>query len=38
MDELIVEAFYASAEKRVLRRLRDLAVLYGQGSGPITIP
>src|SRR5258705_2960026 len=38
MDELIVEAFYASAEKRVLRRLRDLAVLYGEGSGPITIP
>jgi CRP-like cAMP-binding protein len=38
MDELIVEAFYAGAEKRVLRRLRDLAVLYGEGSQTATIP
>jgi len=38
MDELIVEAFYASAEKRVLRRVRDLAMLYGEDSAPITIP
>jgi CRP-like cAMP-binding protein len=38
MDELIVEAFYASAEKRVLRRLRDLTALYGQDSAPVTIP
>jgi CRP-like cAMP-binding protein len=38
MDELLVEAFYASAEKRVLRRVRDLAVLYGDGPEPITIP
>jgi len=38
MDELVVEAFYAGAEKRVLRRVRDLAALYGQGSQPVTIP
>ena len=40
MDELLVEAFYVGAEKRVLRRVRDLAALYreGSGSGPITIP
>jgi len=38
MDELIVEAFYLSAEKRVRRRLRDLAAVYGGGSGPITVP
>jgi CRP-like cAMP-binding protein len=38
MDELVIEAFYAGAEKRVLRRVRDLAALYGEGPGPITIP
>ena len=38
MDELLIEAFYTGAEKRVLRRVRDLAALYGQGSEPITIP
>jgi CRP/FNR family cyclic AMP-dependent transcriptional regulator len=38
MDELVVEAFYAGAEKRVLRRVRDLAAVYGHGSDPITIP
>ena len=38
MDELLVEAFYVGAEKRVLRRVRDLAALYGDGSGPIIIP
>jgi CRP-like cAMP-binding protein len=38
MDELIVEALYAGAEKRVLRRLRDLAALYREGSQSITIP
>jgi CRP-like cAMP-binding protein len=38
MDELIVEAFYAGAETRVLRRVRDLAALYGDGAGPVTIP
>jgi CRP/FNR family transcriptional regulator, cyclic AMP receptor protein len=38
MDELLVEAFYASAEKRVLRRVRDLATLYGDGSAAVMIP
>jgi CRP/FNR family cyclic AMP-dependent transcriptional regulator len=38
MDELIVEAFYVGAEKRVLRRLRDLAAVYGNGSPTITVP
>jgi CRP-like cAMP-binding protein len=38
MDELIVEAFYVAADKRVLRRLRDLAAVYGEGPEPITIP
>jgi CRP-like cAMP-binding protein len=38
MDELIVEAFYVGAEKRVLRRLRDLAAIYGNGSEPVTVP
>jgi CRP/FNR family transcriptional regulator, cyclic AMP receptor protein len=38
MDELIVEAFYVGAEKRVLRRLRDLAGVYGNGSTTITVP
>lgn len=38
MDELIVEAFYVGAEKRVLRRLRDLASVYGNGSPTITVP
>lgn len=38
MDELIVEAFYVGAEKRVLRRLRDLASVYGNGSATTTVP
>jgi CRP-like cAMP-binding protein len=38
MDELIVEAFYVGADKRVLRRLRDLAGIYGDGSDSITVP
>ncbi len=38
MDELIVEAFYVGAEKRVLRRLRDLAAVYGNGSATVTVP
>jgi CRP/FNR family cyclic AMP-dependent transcriptional regulator len=38
MDELIVEAFYVGAEKRVLRRLRDLAAVYGNGSSTVTVP
>jgi len=38
MDELIVEAFYVSADKRVLRRLRDLAGVYGDGADSTTVP
>jgi CRP-like cAMP-binding protein len=38
MDELIVEAFYVGADKRVLRRLRDLAEVYGNGTDQITVP
>jgi CRP-like cAMP-binding protein len=36
-NELLVEALYVPADKRVLRRLCDLAALYGDG-GPVTIP
>ena len=38
MDELIVEAFYVGAEQRVLRRLRDLAGVYGDAGDTVTIP
>jgi CRP/FNR family transcriptional regulator, cyclic AMP receptor protein len=38
MNELIVEAFYVGAEQRVLRRLRDLAAVYGDGASSVTIP
>jgi CRP-like cAMP-binding protein len=38
MDELLVEAYYTGAEKRVLRRLRDLAAVYGDGPDQIVIP
>ena len=38
MNELIVEAFYVGAEQRVLRRLRELAGIYGDGSDSVTIP
>jgi CRP-like cAMP-binding protein len=38
MNELIVEAFYVGAEQRVLRRLRDLAAVYGDDSDAVTIP
>src|SRR6266508_4408267 len=32
------EAFDVGAERRVLRRLRDLATVYGDGSETVTIP
>jgi CRP-like cAMP-binding protein len=38
MNELIVEAYYVGAEQRVLRRLRDLAGVYGGDSESVTIP
>lgn len=36
MDELLAEAFYESADRRVIRRLLDLARAYG-GDDPIRI-
>jgi CRP/FNR family cyclic AMP-dependent transcriptional regulator len=38
MDELIVEAFYVGAEQRVLRRLRELAGVYGGDGETVAIP
>ena len=38
MNELIVEAFYVGAEQRVLRRLCDLAAVYGDETDTVTIP
>jgi CRP/FNR family transcriptional regulator, cyclic AMP receptor protein len=36
-SELLTEAFYVSAERRVLRRLEELAVMFGPAP-PITVP
>jgi CRP-like cAMP-binding protein len=38
MSELYVEALFVGAEIRVLRRLHELAVLYGQGAPGTVIP
>jgi len=39
MNERVLEAFYVSAERRVLRRVSELARIYADGSeGPVTIP
>jgi CRP/FNR family transcriptional regulator, cyclic AMP receptor protein len=38
MSELYVEALFVGAETRVLRRLHELAVLYGQGAPGTVIP
>jgi CRP/FNR family transcriptional regulator, cyclic AMP receptor protein len=37
MDQLLAEAYYESAERRVIRRLLDLAHVYGVGKQPIRI-
>ena len=37
-SELLVEALFASAETRVLRRLSELAVLYGAGEPGTEVP
>jgi CRP/FNR family cyclic AMP-dependent transcriptional regulator len=37
MDDRVVEAHYVDADKRVRRRLRELADVYGGGAG-VTIP
>jgi CRP/FNR family cyclic AMP-dependent transcriptional regulator len=38
LSERLVEALYVEADTRVLRRVRDLSVLYGDGSGHAVIP
>jgi CRP/FNR family cyclic AMP-dependent transcriptional regulator len=38
MDELLTEAYYESAERRVLRRLLDLADVYGSSEPETVIP
>jgi CRP-like cAMP-binding protein len=39
MNERLLEAFYVPAERRVLRRVRELAEIYSDGEcGTITIP
>lgn len=37
-SELLVEAFSVSAERRVLRRLVELAALYGEGAEGTAVP
>jgi CRP/FNR family cyclic AMP-dependent transcriptional regulator len=37
-DELLTEAYYESAERRVLRRLLELADVYGSGDSQTEIP
>ena len=37
-NDLLAEALYVPADKRVLRRLRELAELYGNGDGEHVIP
>lgn len=38
MDELLTEAYYDDAGKRLLRRLLELASLYDNGGGEVVIP
>lgn len=39
LSNQVLEAMYVPADKRVVRRLRDLADLYADGTaGPVTIP
>ena len=37
MDQLLAEAYYESAERRVIRRLLDLGHMYGGGDRPIRV-
>jgi len=37
-NERIVEAHYVDADTRVRRRVLELGRLYGDDSGPVTIP
>ena len=36
LSEQVIEAYYVPADRRVLRRVRDLAELYGSGDVPLT--
>jgi CRP-like cAMP-binding protein len=38
MSALVVDAYYTSAERRVLRRLGDLVGTYGGDAGPVVVP
>jgi CRP-like cAMP-binding protein len=38
MDELLVEAYYVSAERRVLRRLLEVAAAYGPVEAGVAVP
>ena len=38
MNELLTEAYYETAERRVLRRLLDLAAVYGGLDGEVEVP
>jgi CRP/FNR family transcriptional regulator, cyclic AMP receptor protein len=38
LDERLLEALYLPAERRLLRRLRELSEVYGQPDGPAVIP
>jgi CRP-like cAMP-binding protein len=38
LNERLLEALYLPAERRVLRRVVELAALYGSGDGPVEVP
>ena len=38
LNERLLEALYVPADRRVLRRLVELAALYGSGAGEVVIP
>src|SRR5262245_53441604 len=38
LTSALVDAMYLPVEKRLFRRMVDLAAIYGEGNGPIAIP
>jgi CRP/FNR family transcriptional regulator, cyclic AMP receptor protein len=38
LSEQLIEAYYVPADRRVLRRVRDLVEIYGRGSEAVVIP
>ena len=38
LSEQLIEAYYVPADRRVLRRVRDLAEIYGRGSEAVVVP